>query len=356
MSGLVPTALHPWGLDVPEGADGRGRRRGGGRDAAGARVFLVRQRGRRRGDPGGGRSGRAAARRRRRPVLGEPGRHRGPPGRRVREGRADRRGRTAPQDRRAADGGVDRPREPRGGGARFHRGGARGGPYGGARAVQHPAPRLRTVLAGRRGGRRRLPGVGRGGGPGDRGPTGTGGAGTGRGAAHGRRLHTARAPRGAVRPAERRGRHAGGAAEHLRLPRRGKRGLGPPRPRPRRAAPGRDRAGGRLRGQRRQLLPDAGVGGVRQGAVGEGRRQTVRRRHQPQRQRPVRVRRPHRTLVQPPGRALGTPPTVRTGDPSVTAYLWIKHPGESDGTCKGGPAAGAWWPSYALSLARATPR
>ncbi|MGY4955998.1 glycoside hydrolase family 6 protein [Streptomyces sp. G7(2002)] len=53
----------------------------------------------------------------------------------------------------------------------------------------------------------------------------------------------------------------------------------------------------------------------------------------------------------PPGRALGTPPTTKTGDPQIAAYLWIKRPGESDGTCKGGPKAGAWWPKYALGLA-----
>jgi endoglucanase len=54
----------------------------------------------------------------------------------------------------------------------------------------------------------------------------------------------------------------------------------------------------------------------------------------------------------PPGRALGTPPTTRTDNPLLDAYLWIKRPGESDGTCRGGPAAGEWWPSYALELAR----
>ncbi|MFD5698888.1 glycoside hydrolase family 6 protein [Streptomyces lasiicapitis] len=53
----------------------------------------------------------------------------------------------------------------------------------------------------------------------------------------------------------------------------------------------------------------------------------------------------------PPGRALGTAPTTRTGDASIDAYLWIKRPGESDGTCRGGPTAGAWWPEYALGLA-----
>ncbi|QES43900.1 endoglucanase [Streptomyces venezuelae] len=54
----------------------------------------------------------------------------------------------------------------------------------------------------------------------------------------------------------------------------------------------------------------------------------------------------------PPGRGLGTPPTDRTGDPLVDAVLWIKRPGDSDGPCRGGPAAGQWWPDYALGLAR----
>jgi endoglucanase len=56
----------------------------------------------------------------------------------------------------------------------------------------------------------------------------------------------------------------------------------------------------------------------------------------------------------PPGRALGTAPTTDTGEPALDAYLWIKRPGESDGECRGGPAAGTWWPDYALGLARNT--
>ncbi|MEU7044862.1 glycoside hydrolase family 6 protein [Streptomyces varsoviensis] len=59
-----------------------------------------------------------------------------------------------------------------------------------------------------------------------------------------------------------------------------------------------------------------------------------------------------KTWCNPAGRALGEPPTVKTGDPRVDAYLWIKRPGESDGTCKGGPGAGTWWEKYALELAR----
>lgn len=54
----------------------------------------------------------------------------------------------------------------------------------------------------------------------------------------------------------------------------------------------------------------------------------------------------------PPGRALGTRPTTDTGTAGLDAYLWIKRPGESDGTCEGGPNAGQWWPEYALELAR----
>jgi endoglucanase len=54
----------------------------------------------------------------------------------------------------------------------------------------------------------------------------------------------------------------------------------------------------------------------------------------------------------PPGRGLGRRPQSVSGDELLDAYLWIKRPGESDGTCNGGPPAGRWWPSYALGLAR----
>gem|GEM_PF-2085824 len=53
----------------------------------------------------------------------------------------------------------------------------------------------------------------------------------------------------------------------------------------------------------------------------------------------------------PPGRALGQRPGVKTASPLADAYLWIKLPGESDGACKGGPSSGSWWPEYALGLA-----
>lgn len=53
----------------------------------------------------------------------------------------------------------------------------------------------------------------------------------------------------------------------------------------------------------------------------------------------------------PTGQRIGQTPTTHTGNPLVDAFLWIKAPGESDGTCGGGPAAGKWWGEYALGLA-----
>lgn len=38
------------------------------------------------------------------------------------------------------------------------------------------------------------------------------------------------------------------------------------------------------------------------------------------------------------------------GDEVVDTNLWIKPPGESDGACNGGPAAGVWWPDAAVEL------
>jgi endoglucanase len=58
-----------------------------------------------------------------------------------------------------------------------------------------------------------------------------------------------------------------------------------------------------------------------------------------------------REWCNPPGRALGGLPDTSPPDPLVDAYLWIKHPGYSDGTCNGGPPAGRWWTQYARGLA-----
>lgn len=54
----------------------------------------------------------------------------------------------------------------------------------------------------------------------------------------------------------------------------------------------------------------------------------------------------------PSGMSLGQNPTVETGEELVDAYLWVKPPGESDGTCNDGPDAGDWWLEYALGLVR----
>ena len=54
----------------------------------------------------------------------------------------------------------------------------------------------------------------------------------------------------------------------------------------------------------------------------------------------------------PPGRALGPTPRLDPGPAGIDAYLWIKDPGASDGTCNGGPAAGRGWAQYAQALER----
>jgi endoglucanase len=58
-----------------------------------------------------------------------------------------------------------------------------------------------------------------------------------------------------------------------------------------------------------------------------------------------------KTWCNPPGQALGVPPTASTGNPLVDALLWIKVPWASDGPCNGGPAAGMFWLSGTVALA-----
>jgi endoglucanase len=60
---------------------------------------------------------------------------------------------------------------------------------------------------------------------------------------------------------------------------------------------------------------------------------------------------PANAWCNPGGRALGQAPQAAPSLPGVDALLWVKAPGESDGTCNGGPQAGDWWPDYALGLA-----
>lgn len=53
----------------------------------------------------------------------------------------------------------------------------------------------------------------------------------------------------------------------------------------------------------------------------------------------------------PAGRALGSKPTRKTSGKYADAYLWIKHPGESDGSCqRNDPTSGTWFNSYAVGL------
>ncbi|MGY1654041.1 glycoside hydrolase family 6 protein [Geodermatophilus sp. SYSU D01119] len=64
----------------------------------------------------------------------------------------------------------------------------------------------------------------------------------------------------------------------------------------------------------------------------------------------------------PPGRGLGALPTTQTGNALADAFLWLKVPGESDGSCHRGssvphpadqtpdPAAGQWFPEQAREL------
>ena len=55
----------------------------------------------------------------------------------------------------------------------------------------------------------------------------------------------------------------------------------------------------------------------------------------------------------PSGRALGAAPTTNTAGAHADAYLWVKRPGESDGSCnRGEPYAGSFVNSYAIELVR----
>lgn len=68
-----------------------------------------------------------------------------------------------------------------------------------------------------------------------------------------------------------------------------------------------------------------------------------------------------------PGRGVGLRPSANTGTPLLDAYLWLKVPGESDGSCNRGvagsttdpewggivdPVAGEWFREQAVELAR----
>jgi endoglucanase len=57
----------------------------------------------------------------------------------------------------------------------------------------------------------------------------------------------------------------------------------------------------------------------------------------------------------PPERGLGERPSLDTASRFCDAYMWLKVPGESDGKCNGGPAAGKFWPEKAEELVRNSP-
>ena len=66
----------------------------------------------------------------------------------------------------------------------------------------------------------------------------------------------------------------------------------------------------------------------------------------------------------PPARGLGVPPTSSTGIALLDAYLWVKTPGQSDGTCDSAGGARAWdytaydpngWPTTAAQQATFDP-
>jgi endoglucanase len=57
-------------------------------------------------------------------------------------------------------------------------------------------------------------------------------------------------------------------------------------------------------------------------------------------------------LCNPPGRGLGIPDTTDPGlSPELDALLWTSPPGNSSGTCNGGPPNGTFWVAGAEALA-----
>ena len=63
---------------------------------------------------------------------------------------------------------------------------------------------------------------------------------------------------------------------------------------------------------------------------------------------------PGGNFCNPAGAGLGLPPSAETGDRWCHAFLWIKRPGESDGSCGecASTPAGQFCRSYALELAQ----
>ncbi len=61
---------------------------------------------------------------------------------------------------------------------------------------------------------------------------------------------------------------------------------------------------------------------------------------------------PNNDWCNPPGRALGRRPSAVNDGSALDAFVWLKNPGESDGSCNGGPSAGQWYQERALEMAR----
>lgn len=54
-------------------------------------------------------------------------------------------------------------------------------------------------------------------------------------------------------------------------------------------------------------------------------------------------------VCNPTAARVGKPPKL-VFDGAFDGRIWIKHPGESDGPCNGGPNSGEWWPNGARRL------
>ncbi len=63
-----------------------------------------------------------------------------------------------------------------------------------------------------------------------------------------------------------------------------------------------------------------------------------------------RVRSGNEILCNPPGRGIGPLPQVNPGYANVDAFLWTAPPGNSSGSCHGGPPAGTFWPAKAVAM------
>ncbi len=63
-----------------------------------------------------------------------------------------------------------------------------------------------------------------------------------------------------------------------------------------------------------------------------------------------RVRFGNEVLCNPPGRGIGPLPRVNPGYAHVDAFFWTAPPGNSSGSCNGGPVPGTFWPAKAEGM------